>query len=393
MDASFVDTAACGDLDGIKEMLKNADLPANTINYVDKDGRSAFHYGCLNDDAPLLTILLADARVNVMKESPNGDTGLHMAVLYAALQAMQMLFDDGRISLNAQNKFGETPLHLCAGSGDAGAAKAAKLLLDAGASLLITDKWNRGPLNVAKDNAENPLVLVLSEFLDTNPAQKAKVDEITAAYKAEEVSYQAEQNQAKLKAKNAIFGALGGGIGGIGGVGGGLGGLLGGVKLKKTVVVEKTMFSKQAGDSSFTASVASAVESSDKRRALSKLIDFPGDAEEIKKHLDNPDINVTGADAYGLTAMHKFASWNKTIYLEMIIPKLTKEELNATCPEGKTPLHWAVEMAAVGSVQLLVGAGIDIEAKDKKGHTVNDILDAAAPSTIIDRLKKALSPP
>ena len=61
----FVDTAACGDLDSIKEFLKDPSFLADTINMIDKDGRSAFHYACLNDDVPLLTTLLADPRVNV----------------------------------------------------------------------------------------------------------------------------------------------------------------------------------------------------------------------------------------------------------------------------------------------------------------------------------------
>jgi hypothetical protein len=34
-------------------------------------------------------------------------------------------------------------------------------------------------------------------------------------------------------------------------------------------------------------------------------------------------------------AIHKFASWNKTTYLELIVPKLAKEELNGTSPDGQ----------------------------------------------------------
>ena len=59
-------------------------------------------------------------------------------------------------------------------------------------------------------------------------------------------------------------------------------------------------------------------------------------------------IDPAGTDSYGLTALHKFASWNKTLFIELIVSKLTAEEINAKCPEGKTALHWAVEMAAVG---------------------------------------------
>ena len=61
----FVDTAACGDLDGLKEFLKDPSFTTELINAIDKDGRSAFHYACLNDDVPLLKVLLADNRVDV----------------------------------------------------------------------------------------------------------------------------------------------------------------------------------------------------------------------------------------------------------------------------------------------------------------------------------------
>ena len=234
----FVDAAACGDLDAIKDYLLDSSLQPEVINMFDKDGRSSFHYSCLNDDVPLLQVLMADSRVNVNLISPNHDTGLHMAALYASLEAMKIIFVDGRINLNAQNKHLETPLHLCAGSGDKGAAKAAKLLLEAGASLAITDKWHRGPLDVSHDNAENPIVQVFNEWLDTHPEQRKLCEEITAAYKAENSAFLAEQNVARMKAKNAIFGALGG--------------LANGVRksLKKTVVVEKSMFRAGEGSSS-----------------------------------------------------------------------------------------------------------------------------------------------
>ncbi len=82
-------------------------------------------------------------------------------------------------------------------------------------------------------------------------------------------------------------------------------------------------------------------------------------------------MDPAGADAYGITSLHKFASWNKTVYLDMLLPKLTATQLNATCPANKTALHWAVEMAAVGAVKTLVAAGADADAKDGNGRTVS----------------------
>ena len=45
----------------------------------------------------------------------------------------------------------------------------------------------------------------------------------------------------------------------------------------------------------------------------------------------------------------------------------------------------------VAAVKELIAAGADKDLRDGKGHTVAEILDAAAPSGIIDRLKLAIA--
>ena len=68
-----------------------------------------------------------------------------------------------------KNDFGETAMHRCAGSGDKGACKAAQMLLEAGASLTIIDQWQRGPSDVATDNAYNGLVKIIADFIADKP--------------------------------------------------------------------------------------------------------------------------------------------------------------------------------------------------------------------------------
>ncbi len=58
-----------------------------------------------------------------------------------------------------------------------------------------------------------------------------------------------------------------------GGIEGLFGGQLGGVKLKKTVTVEKTMFAKGEGE----VSKKKMHRCKEGKRSLSKLLDFPGD--------------------------------------------------------------------------------------------------------------------
>jgi len=70
---NFVDLAACGDNDGIKELLAEAGTTDAQVNALDKDGRSALHYACLNDDIQLLEAFLADPRVKVDLMTPKGE--------------------------------------------------------------------------------------------------------------------------------------------------------------------------------------------------------------------------------------------------------------------------------------------------------------------------------
>lgn len=374
----FVDAAACGDLEDVKRMLATSETTAEQVNAIDKDGRSALHYACLNDDIPLLKVMLEDSRTDIGLTTPKGEGIFHMAGLYASLEALKILFTDKRASkyVNSQNKFGETPLHLCAGSGDKGAAKAAKLLLEAGASLTRVDKWQRGPLDVAKDNAENALVGVFTGWLESqSPEMQKKVEEVSVAALKEKNKVVApnKENRAQLQKTFLQLGGIGANLK---------------ANLKKVEVKEKTMFA--AGEGKVTTKKATTGMATGK--VLSKLIDFPGDVNEITKLLADPKVDPAGNDAFGLPALHKFASWNKTELIDLILPKLTKEQINYQDKDGKTALHWACEMASVACVkQLATNPDVNKGLKDNKGRTPEDILTSVEKTSVIERLLKALN--
>lgn len=376
-ESGFVDAAACGDVDGVKELLASKDTTPEQVNAIDKDGRSALHYACLNDDVKLLNLLIADSRCDVELCTPKGDSCLNLASLYASLEALKVLFLEPRASslLNAQNNYGETALHLCAGSGDKSAQKAAKLLLDAGASLLLKDKWNRSPLDVAHDNAENPLVRVFDSYLSL--ASQELREQVEAQSKAhQEENQRSAVPELHQERRQALFG------------GGALGSALSG--LKKTVVKEKHMFARAEGMVGTNDANVSHGAYKTQGKVLSKMIDFPGDLDEITKLLADDSVDPAGFDAFGLCALHKFASWNKVDFIELTVPKLTVEQLNAQDREGKTALHWACEMASVAAVKTLVeNANIDCSIKDNKGRTALDIVNTGT-GTVISRLRQAL---
>ena len=120
---------------------------------------------------------------------------------------------------------------------------------------------------------------VLDDFLAINPTVKAETGAMTAAYLADKAR-PVGNDDANKKAKSAIFGQIGA------------------VKLKKTTTAVKTMFNASEGrvGNASLQGTKDATSSSDGRRALSKLVDFPGDVEEIKKVSG-------GADTYIRTSM------------------------------------------------------------------------------------------
>ena len=402
-----MDAAACGDLDEVKRLLLlEPKISAELINQVDKDGKSAFHYACLNDDVNLLNILLTDGRVDVALTSRNGDNAFHMIALYSSLEALKALTVDGRVNINGQNRYLETPLHLCAGSGDKSAAKTGEMLLNAGASLTIVDKWKRTPIDVSKDNSENPLIAVFQSYLEdrTRCSEEVynEVMRLSAEYKQETNrlnQQQLDDDELKLIRKKTAALTLFGiktennnsSDSSNNNTSAGIFGGIGGIKLRKTDTVLKTMFKANEGN---VTSNNPAIRNLDSRTSLSKIIEFPGDLEQIKAHVLNKDkINPAGADAYGITALHKFASWNKTDYLDVLLPHLTAEEREMKCPDGKTAIHYAVEMASVAALKTLVAANVNTHAKNKSGLTVYDILNCGPPTGVIARLKNALNMP
>ena len=57
-------------------------------------------------------------------------------------------------------------------------------------------------------------------------------------------------------------------------------------------------------------------------------------------------VAPAGKDMYGLTALHKFAAWDKDALVEILLPYLSNDEVNLPSKEKQTPLHVIAEMEA-----------------------------------------------
>jgi len=119
--------------------------------------------------------------------------------------------------------------------------------------------------------------------------------------------------------------------------------------------------------------------------ALSKLVEYPGDAAEVRRLLESGECAAGGRDMFGLAAIHKFAAWDKVDLLDALLPHLTDAELSAAYKEGKTALHHAAEAGAVRAARRLLAetyvdevaglelARININAVDNSGRNARQI--------------------
>lgn len=120
-----------------------------------------------------------------------------------------------------------------------------------------------------------------------------------------------------------------------------------------------------------TIAATSAPAQAKPKTALSKLVEFPGDPAKLREYLADDSIALNGKDMYGLTALMKFAAWDKVDLLEILLPRLSAEEVNATGGKQKLPLlHYCVDMDAANTLRVLLrDTRVDQEAVDECGRT------------------------
>ena len=80
--------------------------------------------------------------------------------------------------------------------------------------------------------------------------------------------------------------------------------------------------------------------------ALSKLLEYGMRPSAVAALLADPTVDLEGRDAYGLAAVHKFASWNEVEHLAALAARLSTAALNARSGGGTkaaagTAYHYA----------------------------------------------------
>jgi ankyrin repeat protein len=184
----FVESVQKGLVDSVQKYISESVIDPNQIF---EDGTRPLHVAVINNQEPVVALLIqAGAGLNE-KDSTTLATPLHLAALYSRKSIAKLLIEKGA-DINATMKFGITPLmvaaqfshpqiiellvkakakinqaddegftalHCAAQTGD---EITAKLLLQSGARLDARDRMHATPLMIAKQNNKNEMAQLLS---------------------------------------------------------------------------------------------------------------------------------------------------------------------------------------------------------------------------------------
>jgi hypothetical protein len=109
-----------------------------------------------------------------------------------------------------------------------------------------------------------------------------------------------------------------------------------------------------------------------RKKSISQQVEYPGDLEKLRLMLDNSDeYDRSGKDMFGVSAIHKFAAWNKSDLLQMLMRDMTENEVNALGGENNfSCLHYSIEMNALQTLEYLVSDNrVSLVQLDKFGRT------------------------
>jgi ankyrin repeat protein len=385
----------------IIELLKSDPM---SLYELDEKGYTALHWAAYFDDFEAARCLVELDPSLVTSTSAKGYTPVHLAGQQNSLRVLKLLLTNTPLlSLQTLNNWDESPLHLAAQNGNLQAV-ACILDFDGSDQILnsVKDKWNRTAFDVAVENGHNDVASLLRP--DYTEADIVKCRSRQLEDRSNEMVSAADRNfltsdflcklqQRKKTADDApecegqkdrgkiivrnIFSCHEDNI-------------FGAVKLRSVASVAKTEPPSAAvGDKPHTVMVCGApgplqVLDARKKIAVSQKVEYPGNLDELNLMLASPDrYDVLGKDMFGLTALHKFASWDKDELVHALLTSgaacMPPEGVNLVCPQGFTALHYSVEFGAVRTLKrLLLDSRIDKSIVDKNGLTCVDLAKGSA---------------
>ena len=361
--------------------------PRNLSSYLneeDSGGFSALHHAAAFDEVNIVEVLLSCPDFNFNKRNHRGASALHAASCSGSMRVIRKLLasEHSQEIIDAQNEWGETALHLAAGAQQTGSVQT---LLEAGADPKIKDRWGRCPFRVCVENGGHSATLsALTEAgisIDTddikkNMPQRHDPEPRNPALVAEFM------DRLRLQSPARIFEPVVKGI---------YQDPKPANKSRLSDILETSLGSKlpvHAPASAPAPALALAPRSpppvGSRKKALSKLVEFPGDPIAVAGLLADESVDPCGKDMFGVSALMKFAAWNKVDLLDLLLGRLSSDGrlsqagaafLNSISPQDHfTALHHAADMGALRTYnRLLACPEVDSTLRDKLGRTARGI--------------------
>lgn len=372
-----------------------------TMNDLDNEHSTLSHLLHHDKDEELMQVLSVDPWLLESRTTLKRQSLLHLAVSHGSLAVVRQLvkkYKEVRSFIEARNIWEESVLHQVAASGELAMLSA---LLPAEVNQTLLDQWGRSAVDVALEMGHTHLIgddLLSTRCVSKSLAKEQQqlspdIDNTTTTIvnmknDVQRLNLTSELN-AKIQEKMTN-------------------------KSKSPAVIKvRTMFEDRL-ESLATPSPAAALIEGDNdqavqqvqqmvniptgppsistttsKPALSKFVEFPGDREQLAIWLscsNNMPYNINGKDMFGLTALHKFAAWDKVDLLDLLLacPEI---QLNLIAPNVGTALHSAVEMGAEGAVRrLLQEPNLDRNALDSQQRTALDLAKEKGWTSIISLL-------
>ncbi|HEV2601499.1 MAG TPA: ankyrin repeat domain-containing protein [Candidatus Babeliales bacterium] len=332
---------------------------------------SAANYGYLD-----IVQFLVGVGANKDAYDKDGQSSLMLVAHYGRLDTVRFLLQAG-VDKNAQDKKGKTALMLAA---DYNWLEIVQILVEAGADVDIEDADGKTALQIAEDGGPSSKQIV--EYLQakrTDPFviidRPNAVEVLKQLSKEEIVSYKKDKHGRTIlmyaveKGKSDVVQFL----------------VQAGVDVNETDTKGRTalMFAAQYGKldvAKFLVQSGATVDAKrvDGKTALQIAQDVGKRAEGVAQYLQNfillTDLFAVIAHPDAMDLLNKFSKERIVTY--------------GTNKDGLTPLMYAVEQDKIRVVEYLVGAGVDLDAKNSDGKTAEQMAESTSRSRIAHYLQE-----